>query len=87
MALETKAKKGSGKRRRYRGKMVQPGGSPRSHSHGGHSQANRGWSCGDAGPDGPRGKLQTTKHLPAKYRAPEPSKRGHRRGYNLPGTP
>lgn len=77
------ARKGSGKRQRWRGKMVQPNGSPRSHTHGGHSPAMRGWSVGDAGPEPgvPKGKDQTTKHLPARFRANgAPSKRGHRRG-------
>ena len=75
------ARKGSGKRQRHRGKMVMPNGAPRSHSHGGHSPARRGWSVGDAGPGAPGGKLQTTKHLPAKFRANgAPTKREHRRG-------
>lgn len=48
MAKQTdKARKGSGKRRRFKGKMVLPNGEPRSHTHGGHSQARRGWTCGD----------------------------------------
>lgn len=82
MALTSgNARKGSGKRQRWRGKMVQPNGSPRSHSHGGHSPAARGWSVNDAGPDGPKGKSQTTKHLPAKFRANgAPTKRHHRKG-------
>lgn len=55
-------------------------GAPRAHTHGGHSPAMRGWSCGDAGPGAPTGKLQTTKHLPGIYRRPAPTKRIHRKG-------
>lgn len=40
------AHKGSGKRRRYRGKTVLPNGSPKAHTHGGHSRADRGFECG-----------------------------------------
>lgn len=48
MAKTTAARsKGSGKRRHYRGKTVNPDGSPRAHTHGGHSPARSGWTLGD----------------------------------------
>lgn len=82
------ARKGSGKRQRFGGIMgvrKKDGKKwktvPRSHTHGGRSPARRGWSVNDAGPDGPKGKSQTTKHLPAKFRTQgPPTKRHHRRG-------
>lgn len=50
MALNTgkagTAHKGSGKRRRYKGRTVLPNGAPRAHTHGGHSRADRGFECG-----------------------------------------
>ncbi len=66
--------KGSGKRRHFRGKMVLPDGSPRAHSHGGHSQAFGGWERG-------QDKVYTTKHIPGQFRAPAPTKRVHRKGF------
>lgn len=67
-----KMPKGSGKKRRYRGKMVLPGGSPRAHTHGGHSQANDGYARWDC----PFGKGRA----PGKYKVSAPSKRHHRKG-------
>jgi hypothetical protein len=67
-----KLPKGSGKKRKYRGKRVLPGGSPRAHTHGGHSQADAGWSAYNC----PAGKGKP----PGKYKVPAPLKRWQRRG-------
>jgi hypothetical protein len=41
---DTKEKR-KGMQRHFRGKMTLPNGSPRAHTHGGHSQADRGFEC------------------------------------------
>lgn len=66
------ARKGSGKRQRYRGKMVGPSGAPRAHTHGGHSQAAAGWEMGAPAIE--------SKHIPGRFKVSEPTKRWHRRG-------
>lgn len=66
--------KGSGKRRHFRGKMVLPDGSPRAHTHGGHSQAAAGFEMG-------QDKPYITKEIPGRYRVSAPTKRAHRRGF------
>ena len=78
MTVEAKAGKGSGKRRRFKGRMVQSNGLPRSHTHGGHSPAFGGWSCGDVDV-APRD--QATKHMPGRFKVGPPRKRQHRRGF------
>ena len=65
--------KGSGKRRRYRGKTVLPDGSPRAHSHGGHSQAAAGFECG-------QDKTYGSKVIPGQFRVSGPTKKEHRHG-------
>lgn len=52
MAQQGRAKvstnrKGSGQRRRYRGRTVGPTGSPRSSTHGGKSPNSLGWTVND----------------------------------------
>lgn len=86
------ARKGSGKRQRYGGKMgtrTKHGSkwvfSPRSHTHGGHSQARSGWTCGEAELDRNGRPLvpsnrTTSKHVPGRYRVSEPTKASHRHG-------
>jgi hypothetical protein len=56
--------KNPGMQRRFKGKTVLPNGSPRAHTHGGHSQANAGFTSHDAPPETMRGtagrfKVQT----------------------------
>lgn len=68
--------KGSGQRRRFRGRMVLPTGSPRSHSSGGGSPGNAGFECGSTN----FSKAVPTKALPGKYKVGHPSKREHRHG-------
>lgn len=55
-AAPIKPRKGSGKRRKFKGRMALPGRDPktgrvvpmpRSQTHGGHSQARKGWTCDD----------------------------------------
>lgn len=82
MATATKnltAGKGSGKRRRYRGRMVLPNGSPRAHTHGGHSPAWAGYTCGDNVLTNPK-QQQTSSAAQGPYKVPAPSKREHRSG-------
>lgn len=64
------------KRRRYKGKTVQPTGAPRSHTSGGSSQAASGWTMGDTAM-----KEVPTKHVLGRFRATAPTKRAHRRGF------
>ena len=59
-----------GLRRRHKGKMVGPEGSPRSFTHGGRSQATGGYECGSP--------PVITKLINGKYRVSPPTKRRHR---------
>lgn len=69
--------KGQGKRRRYRGKMVLPNGSPRAHSHGGHSPAGAGYECGQT-------QTYDSKTIPGKFRVQMPPNRTR---YSTPVLP
>lgn len=67
-----KTRKGDGKQRHFRGRMTLPNGSPRAHTHGGHSQADDGfarWDC-----------PVTKGKAPGKYKVSPPTKRWQRRG-------
>lgn len=41
--------------------MVLPGGSPRAHTHGGHSQADTGYECGQI-------ETYPSKLIPGKFK-------------------
>lgn len=69
---DAKTKKGDGRQRHFRGKMTLPGGSPRAHTHGGHSQADAGYTTSDC----PSGKGSP----PGRYRVSAPLKRWQRHG-------
>jgi hypothetical protein len=70
------ATKHGGKRVHFRGKTVREDGSPRSHTHGGHSQATGGFTMGDTA----ERALQTKAAGNGRFRVSEPTKRWHRRG-------
>jgi hypothetical protein len=85
-AKMNQAGKGSGKRRRFAGKMgvrvKTKGGysvSPRSHTHGGHSSAWAGYTCGDTVLTNPK-QQQTSSAAQGPYKVPAPSKKEHRHG-------
>jgi hypothetical protein len=93
-AKMNQAGKGSGKRRRFAGTMgirkKVKGGysvSPRSHTHGGHSPAFGGYTCGDTVLTNPK-QQQTNSAAQGPYRVPGPSKKEHRHGrYGQASTP
>lgn len=70
------ATKHGGKRHHYRGKTVREDGVPRSHTHGGHSQAGAAWTVGDT----VQVALPTKVAGNGRFRVGAPSKRWHRRG-------
>lgn len=72
---DAKPKKGDGKQRHFRGKMVLPSGSPRAHTHGGNSRSEAGWTCGDTAR--PAAIMRETK---GEFKVGMPTKRSHRRG-------
>lgn len=72
-------RKGSGKRRRYRGRTVQPDGSPRSHTHGGHSPARKGWETGQT-------EAYPTKIIPGRFRVRLPNNVFRHGGEATPAT-
>ena len=65
-------KKGSGKRRRFRGRMVMPNGSPRAH-HIDKKMAPISWECGSTAE-----KAAPTQHLKGIYKVSPPTKSVHR---------
>lgn len=70
------AGKHGGKRHHYRGKTVREDGSPRAHTHGGHSQADKGFMAGDTATSA----HPTSSKALSRFVVSAPTKRHHRRG-------
>lgn len=73
---KTQDGKGSGRRRRHRGRTVGADGSPRSHQSKGTIKADAGFSSGDTAMKA----VQSNNNLLGRFKVPAPSKRWHRRG-------